>query len=136
MIRLALLLHETLPQWKVYLASLAAFVSVLANAVPEGLPPWAEKSWPLLLVGAIVWMAKLLVQMNSEHRKEIAATWAEHKRDVEEREERLVTAMEASAKAQRELATLTEAQTNYFKTVTRNIVDQRLRDLNVQLPEG
>ncbi len=97
------------------LATASAGVLAAVDAIKEA-QGWADLGLPGLLIVALVFVVRELQQERAEGRKE---------RD--EREERMLEALNKNAESLNQLTTLTKEQTDYFKSVTRNIVEQHIK---------
>lgn len=121
-----ILVQEMGPHWKVFAASGAAVFATLADMVTPADAAWEDKTWKALLLAALVFVVKLLLQQQKEHKVDIKEQQALHKAEAMAREDRMIAAIEAASESSRKLVVLTEEQTNYFKTVTKTVVDERL----------
>jgi len=119
------LLHDLSPHWKILLASVVAASAAVADVLTDA-KGWSELPLPVILGCALVFVFHLMLKQQAEHKEERAASNAAQQASAEKREERMVAAMSAQAEALEKVAALTEEQTTYFKTVTRNIVDQHI----------
>jgi len=108
-------LFSDLPDyWKLSIAALTGLGAFFADASPE-IRGWEELGMKGLLIAALVFVVKLLLRQQAEHKEETG-----------KREERLLAHIEKSTIIQSELLEATKRQTGYFETVTRNIVNERL----------
>lgn len=111
---------------KLAMATSIGLFALVAEATTE-LHGWEDLSLKGLLIGAVVYLIRAQAQDRKEHRAELAAAWEEHKKDSHDREIKYNNILEANTKVLSDLTRITEEQTTYFKTVTRTIVDERLK---------
>lgn len=118
---------------KFILAALVGGGALLADVAvdPKGLEDWGLKGLLLIALGYAV---NLLLSQQKEHKAEMKETWDLHKKDAETREAKLIKCIEESTKATVENAALTKEQTDYFKAVTRNVVDEKLKGGKANIP--
>lgn len=126
--------------FKLAIAGGTGLLAILAQSMDD-LKPWEEVSLKAVLMGALIFGGKLFLQQQREHKKEIAETWAQHKKEIAQhkeesvvREQKVVGALEANTRELSGLRAVTEEQTTYFKTVTRNLVEERLKGTKPTLP--
>jgi hypothetical protein len=105
---------------------------------------WEDVSLKVMLTLALLFIGRLLLQQQKEHKEELEKVWEAHKHeainreelhkhDTLNREERYQRALDENSAKLGELVDLTREQTDYFKAVTRNVVDERLKG-KPQLP--
>lgn len=111
---------------KIMFAATIGFFAVIAEAAAE-LKGWEDLSLKVLLIGAVIYLIRTQSQERKEHKAELHEAWDLHKKESDEREAKTTDVMAANTKALSELTKITEEQTTYFKTVTRTIVDERLK---------
>lgn len=106
----------------------AAFVAVssLFAQISTDLRGIEDLGVKAIFGGALIWCVRLLLAQQAEHKKEVRDIWIEHKRESDERESRSAERTDANTKALNELTLITKEQTDYFKTVTRTIVEDRI----------
>jgi len=108
----------------------AAAVGIAAGALDAGrdIPArgWEDMGLKGLLIFAVIFVGKLFLDAQRTHKTEMQTTWDAHKKDAQEREEMLLAALKANSKGLEELTALTKEQTDYFKTVTRVVVSEKL----------
>lgn len=117
---------EHLLELKIAFVATIGFFAVITEAVTE-LQGWEEASLKVLLVAAVIYLVRSQAQDRKEHKAELHEAWDLHKKESDEREAKTTDAMIANTRALADLTKITEEQTNYFKTVTRTIVDERLK---------
>lgn len=124
---------------KLGLASSVGLIAAVTDvaADPHG---WEDLSLKAILIAAVIFIGRLFLQQQQqqrdqqhEHKAEIEKTWDAHKQDAEKREVKYCTALDANSKCLTELVTLTREQTDYFKAVTRDVVNEKLKG-RPQLP--
>ncbi len=121
-------LSAHLTEIKLTLAALVGFAAYLADASADlDVKGWEELGLKGILLFAVYYIGKLFLDSQKAHKAEQQDTWAAHKADAAAREAKLLAALDASTQTGRELLALTKEQTDYFKAVTRNIVDERLK---------
>lgn len=125
-------IHEQLFELKIAFVAFIGSLAVIAETATE-LKGWEDTSLKALLIGAVIYLVRSQSQDRKEHKAELHEAWDLHKKESDEREARTTDAMIANTKALAELTKITEEQTTYFKTVTRTIVDERLKT-KVPLP--
>lgn len=93
-----------------------------------GVTPQSAEDYTLkgLLICALLYVSRLLLIQQDAHKADMKEIAKLHKEDCVQRENKLQSCIEAQTHSMSELTTLTREQTDYFKTVTRNIVDDRL----------
>ena len=107
--------------FKAKLALTGGFMAVLA-AVDAQMPPASLEDYSLkaLLLVAIIFVVRLLLKQQEEHKNEM--------RDLRDRHEKtLSTVVEKNTASNDRVCQLAEEQAAYFKTVTRDIVTEKLR---------
>jgi hypothetical protein len=121
---------------KLTLAAIVGLAAGIADATKTlDANGWEELGLKGLLLFAVYYIGRLFLDANKAHKAEMQSTWEAHKAEAATRESKLVNAIEANSKGLSELTALTKEQTDYFKTVTRNIVDEKLKAFKPQLPE-
>ena len=115
---------------KLFVACLmtVAFFIADATAVPGSYEDLGLKA---CLVVALVFTVRLLLKQQEEHKADRAKDAETHLVAAKDREEKMVGAMTKQAEALERVAELTQEQTDYFKTVTRGIIDDRLKKPNL-----
>jgi len=120
---------------KLTLAALVGFAAWLADASEQlNITGWEEASLKVLLIGAVICIGKLFLEAQKTHKAEIQATWEAHKKDIEIREAKLQQCIGDNTKCLTELSALTKEQTDYFKAVTRTVVNEKLNGGKPTLP--
>ncbi len=112
--------------------ALAAF-SLLADLVTET-KGWEDLGIKTLLLAALVFVGRLLMKEQTEHRAEIKELQAAHKAEFIARDSTMVAALIRQAEAIEEQTGILREQTDYYKTVTRNIVEDRLKQTKPNIP--
>ena len=125
-------IHEQLFELKIAFVALIGSLAVIAETATE-LKGWEDTSLKVLLIGAVIYLVRSQSQDRKEHKAELHEAWDLHKKESDEREAKTTDVMIANTKALAELTKITEEQTTYFKTVTRTIIDERLKT-KVPLP--
>lgn len=126
------MLPNDILEFKIVMVALISSFALIAESVTE-LKGWEDISLKVLLIGAVIYLVRSQSQDREEHKAELAAAWDAHKKESGEREAKTTDVMVANTKALSELTKITEEQTAYFRTVTRTIVDERLKN-KVPLP--
>ncbi len=111
---------------KMSIASIVAGGAFLADIATE-MKGVEELGLKAILCAALIWIVRLHLTQQKEHKQELRDIWALHKKEAEDRELRANETREANTRALNELTSLTKEQTDYFKTVTRNIVEDRIK---------
>jgi hypothetical protein len=111
--------HE---HWKAMVASSIAAFAMLADFATEA-KGWEDVSMKVLLLVAVVFLVRLVLKQQAEHKADSAA-----------REQRMLEAINRAAEGMEKLTDLTKEQTDYYKAVTRNIVAERLNVKQPTLP--
>ena len=109
------LLHDWHEHWKAMVASGVASFAMLADIASEA-KGWEDVSLKVLLLVAVVFLVRLLLRQQTEHKLESAA-----------REQRMLDALNRTADGMEALTTLTQEQTDYFKSVVKSVVSERLQ---------
>ena len=120
-------LHAFAFEVKTGIAAILGGSALLADLATEA-KGWEEVSLKVILILALVYICKLYLEQQKEHKAELRETWDLHKRESLERERLSKESQEANTRALNELTTLTKEQTDYFKTVTRSIIDERIKN--------
>jgi hypothetical protein len=120
-------------EFKLTLTALIGFAAWLADTSPD-IKGWEESTLKGLLILAVISIGKLFLDAQKNHKAEIQATWEAHKKDVEIREAKLHQCIGDNTKCLAELTSLTKEQTEYFKAVTRNVVNEKLTGGKPMLP--
>lgn len=118
---------------KLTLTALIGFAAWFADTSPD-IKGWEESTLKGLLILAVISIGKLFLDAQKNHKAEIQATWEAHKKDVEIREAKLHQCIGDNTKCLAELTSLTKEQTEYFKAVTRNVVNEKLTGGKPMLP--
>jgi hypothetical protein len=109
------LLQDWHEHWKAMLASGVASFAMLADIASEA-KGWEDVSLKVLLLVAVVFLVRLLLRQQTEHKVESAA-----------REQRMLEALNRTADGMEALTALTQEQTDYFKSVVKSVVSERLQ---------
>jgi hypoxanthine-guanine phosphoribosyltransferase len=118
------MLHHAL-DIKLAVASAVALVAAVTDATtqPQG---WEDISLKALLIGALVFVVRLLLKQQTDHKSEIRETWQMHKEEAEKREVKVVSCLEAQTQTLRKLCELTEEQTEHYRSFVKAAVDAKL----------
>lgn len=120
---------------KLTIAAAVGFAAWLADASEQlNIKGWEEAGLKGLLILAVIFIGRLFLEAQKTHKAEIQATWDVHKKDVEVREAKLHQCIADNTKCLTELTALTREQTDYFKSVTRNLVNEKLNGGKPPLP--
>lgn len=131
---------------KLTIAALVVFAAWLADASEQiNVKGWEEAGLKGLLILAVIFIGKLFLEAQKNHKAEIEKVWESHKAEItatkeahkqaaELREARLVTCLGENTKCLTELTALTKDQTDYFKAVTRNVINEKLNGGKPTLP--
>lgn len=131
---------------KLTIAALVGYAAWLADASEQlNVQGWEEAGLKGLLILAVIFIGKLFLEAQRTHKAEIEKVWENHKAEIaatkeahkqaaELRESRLVTCLSENTKCLTELTALTKDQTDYFKAVTRNVVNEKLNGGKPTLP--
>jgi hypothetical protein len=111
---------------KLIAASVIGGAALLADLANE-YRGWEDVGLKGILIAAVVFIGRLYLKQQEEHRQERKADWEAHKKDREAAELAYRQAMETNSELLKEIKAATEEQTTYFKTVTRNLVEQHLK---------
>lgn len=124
---------------KLGLASSVGLIAAVTDVATD-VHGWEDLSLKGILIAAVIFIGRLFLQQQQqqrdqqrEHKAEIEKTWDAHKQDAEKREVKYCTALDANSKCLTELVVLTREQTDYFKAVTRDVVNEKLKG-RPQLP--
>lgn len=129
---------------KLTITAMIGFAAWLADTSPD-IKGWEEASLKVLLILAVIFIGKLFLEAQRNHKAEIEKVWENHKAEIaatkeahkqaaELREARLVSCLSENTKCLSELTALTKDQTDYFKAVTRNVVNEKLNGGKPTLP--
>ena len=108
-------LHDWHQHWKAMMASAVAGFAMLADITREA-KGWEDVSLKVLLLIAVVFLVRLLLKQQEEHKVESAA-----------REQRMLEALNRTAEGMEALTALIQEQTDYFKSVVKSVVSERLQ---------
>lgn len=124
---------------KFVLASSVGLIAAVTDVAAD-VHGWEDVSLKAILIAAVIFIGRLFLQQQQqqreqarEHKEELEKTWEAHKQDAEKREVKYCTALDANSKCLTELVVLTREQTDYFKAVTRDVVNEKLKG-RPQLP--
>jgi hypothetical protein len=119
--------------WKLAVGGVALILIGAADmtVAPQTLEDYGLKG---LLLITVIFLVRQLLKSQIEHKQEMKEERANHQATTAQREEKMVTALNKQADASDRMAAQIEEQTTYFKTVTRNIVDQHLHGPQKPLP--
>lgn len=107
------------------------FASMLAAADAQ-VTPWSPEDYTLkgILAAAVVVLWRLVLKQQAEHKSDMAKQQAEHKAEItvlrDKYEEDMKTVVVANTASNEKVAELAEDQATYFRTVTRDIVNEKL----------
>ena len=106
-------------QWKIFSGVLAVATFAIADlgAAPQSIEDYSLKA---LLLVALVFVVRLLLIQQKEHKEELRTLRDRHETAMHD-------VVKANTESNQRVADLAEEQANYFKTVTRNIVDEKLK---------
>lgn len=114
-----MLLIAVLQDWhehgKAMMASGVAAFAMLADIASDA-KNWEDVSLKVLLLIAVVFLVRLLLKQQAEHKTESAA-----------REQRMLETLNRTAEGMEALTALIQEQTDYFKSVVKNVVSERLQ---------
>jgi hypothetical protein len=118
------MLHHAL-DIKLALASAVALAAAVTDATtqPQG---WEDISLKALLIGALVFVVRLLLKQQTDHKSEIRETWKQHKEEAQTREEKVIACISAQTETLDKLRELTEEQTEHYRTFVKAAVDAKL----------
>lgn len=124
--------HELQAQTKVIAATLLAGVALLADAT-DAMGPWKlfDEMTVKVAFGGAAWILwKVLQKERAEHKIELQKERAEHKVEMttlrERHETRMETVIKENTASNKAVVEKAEEQVNYFKTMTRHVMDERL----------
>lgn len=120
-------------KWKALAGCTAVAVLAAADSVvtPATLEDYGLKG---LLIISLIFVVRLLLRQQADHKVELREQQAQHREEASRREERMLQAIHAQVEGLEQLTLLTKEQTDYFKSVTRNILDQHLHSRPGHLP--
>jgi len=90
----------------------------------KGFEDWTLKG---ILIASIVFVVRILLKQQAEHKAEMKVAWDEHKREFKDLQEKTIAALERGADSTDTLVKLTAEQTQYYQTVAKVAVDDRMR---------
>ena len=119
------MLHHAL-DIKLAAASAVALGAAVTDTVasPTG---WEDISLKALLIGALVFVVRLLLKQQQDHKAEIRETWQTHKAEAEQRETKVVACMTTQTETLGKLCELTEEQTDHYRAFVKAAVDAKLK---------
>lgn len=114
--------------WKLATGGLAL---VLISAADMAVAPQTFEDYGLkgLLIVTVIFLVRQLLKTQAEHKAEMKEERATHLAANAQREEKMIAAMTKQAEELGRVADQTEEQTTYFKTVTKDIVNERLHGI-------
>jgi hypothetical protein len=124
--------HATF-ELKLALASVVGGIALLADMANE-FRGWEDVGLKGILIAAVIFIGRLYLKQQADHKQERKEDWDAHKKDREAAENAYRQVMEANSSLLKEIKAATEEQTVYFKTVTRNLVEQHLKGPDGKLP--
>ena len=104
--------HE---HWKAMLASGVAAFAMVAD-IAGNAKSWEDVSLKVLLLIAVVFLVRLLLKQQADHKAESTA-----------REQRMLEALNRTPEGMEALTALIQEQTDYFKSVVKSVVSERLQ---------
>jgi branched-subunit amino acid ABC-type transport system permease component len=114
-----MLLMVVLNDWqahgKAMMASAVATFAMVGDIAAEA-KGWEDVSLKVLLLIAVVFLVRLLLKQQAEYKAETVA-----------REQRMLEALNRTAEGMEALTGLIQEQTDYFKSVVKHVVSERLQ---------
>ena len=114
-----MLLMVVLNDWqehgKAMMASAVAAGAMVGDIAAEA-KGWEDVSLKVLLLIAVVFLVRLLLKQQAEYKTETVA-----------REQRMLEALNRTAEGMEALTGLIQEQTDYFKSVVKHVVNERLQ---------
>lgn len=114
-----MLLMVVLNDWqehgKAMMASAVATGAMVGDIAAEA-KGWEDVSLKVLLLIAVVFLVRLLLKQQAEYKAETVA-----------REQRMLEALNRTAEGMEALTGLIQEQTDYFKSVVKHVVSERLQ---------
>lgn len=119
------MIHHAL-DLKVAIAGGVALIAAVGdvNVDPRG---WEDVSLKVLLILALIFIGRLYLAQMREHKAEMKEAWAMHKKESNEREERHNRHLAANTECLTALVVGSREQTDFFRTVTRGLVEERIK---------
>lgn len=117
--------HHFAFELKLVIVSLLGAIALVADGLAD-FKNWEDFGLKTILGAAVLYIGRIFLQQQKDHKAELLSLWQEHKAESLSRESAGKAALDANTKALCDLTVLTKEQTDYFKTVTRTIVDERL----------
>ena len=104
-------------------------LAVLTLAADTQVSPASVEDYTLksVLVVTVIFLGKLLLKQQQEHKTEMKELRDKH-------EDAMKTVVTANTASNEKVAELAEEQANYFKTVTRSVMDEKLHGHAPNLP--
>lgn len=120
-------------------------VVAIAGEVAGQVKVWEDVGLKALLLVALYLVVREYLSQQTTHKAEIKSTWDmhraeikelldQHKKDVELREMAMEESIRSNTEALSILTGLTKEQTDYYKAVTRNIVEEKMKGTKPSLP--
>lgn len=119
------MIHHAL-DLKLAVAGVLAVGAIVTEGVTE-VRGWEDVSLKALLIAALVFVVRLLLKQQTEHKSEIRETWRLHKEEAEQREAKVVACMTAQSCKLEKLCELTEEQTEHYRSFVKAAVDAKLK---------
>lgn len=115
---LLLYLNSEFPQWKLSMAAGLFAMLAVGDLVTEA-KAFEEIGIKAGLGGTLVIVVRLYLAQQKEHKAEL-------KTERDKHEARMETVIKENTASNLQLVALTQEQTNYFKAVTRSVVNEKL----------
>jgi hypothetical protein len=112
---LMVVMHDWQEHGKAMMASGVAAFAMVGDIAAEA-KGWEDVSLKVLLLIAVVFLVRLLLKQQAEYKAETVA-----------REQRMLEALNRTVEGMEALTGLIQEQTDYFKSVVKHVVSERLQ---------
>lgn len=121
------MLHHALDLKLLAAAGIALVALVTDSAAKDAMTPWEDIGLKGLLIGTLIFVVRLLLKQQAEHKSEMRETWKMHKAETEQREAKVVSCLTAQTDKLTKLCDLTEEQTEHYRSFVKAAIDAKMK---------
>ena len=121
------MLHHALDLKLLAASGIALIALVTDSAARNAISPWEDIGLKGLLIGSLVFVVRLLLKQQTDHKSEMRETWKAHKEETEHREVKVVSCLTAQTEKLTKLCELTEEQTEHYRTFVKAAIDAKMK---------
>lgn len=107
------------------LIGLGAFIADTSDAL--GARSLEDMSLKVICLLAVIFIGRLFLQSQKEHKAEMTETWRIHKEEADKREDKMVAALEKHSVSLERIADLNEEQLLHFRSFVKGAVDDKMK---------